>query len=562
MNKLSKVSLTMVVVLALFAGLVWSNRADVMLAIIEFAVPRMNPVGPNVAVEWSSGADSEGRDAADLPPNIVLILADDLGWNDLTFAGGGVAGGTVPTPNIDSLAADGVNFVNAYAANATCAPSRAALMSGRYGTRFGFEFTPVPPGMSTMLRMMRSQSAAPLRPTIRNEGGESPGTMLDLGMPASEITLAELLSGQGYHTVHIGKWHLGQAEGMTPVAQGFDESLLMDIGLYLPKDHPDVVNAKQAFDPIDRFLWSALQFAVSFSGGEAFEPARYLTDYYTDEAVKVIEANKDRPFFLYLAHWAPHTPLQATKEDYDALSHIELHRERVYAAMIRALDRGVGQVLDALKDNGLEENTLVIFTSDNGAASYIGLPEVNAPYRGWKMTLFEGGIRIPYLIRWPAVIPAGTTVSQPAHHFDLFATAAAAGGAALPGDRKIDGIDLLPIVKGEANSEAGVVTHEGLFWRSGASQAALVDGWKLNVSRPRGGQSSKWLFDLRADPTERVDLSETRPDKLAELEAALEAHNAEQASSMWPSTASTGINIDKDLSIPDALDDEYVYWTN
>ena len=122
MNKLSKVSLTMVVVLALFAGLVWSNRADVMLAIIEFAVPRMNPVGPNVAVEWSSDADSEGRDAADLPPNIVLILADDLGWNDLTFAGGGVAGGTVPTPNIDSLAVDGVNFVNAYAANATCGP--------------------------------------------------------------------------------------------------------------------------------------------------------------------------------------------------------------------------------------------------------------------------------------------------------------------------------------------------------------------------------------------------------------------------------------------------------
>ena len=143
----------------------------------------------------------------------MLILADDLGWNDLTFAGGGVAGGTVPTPNIDSLAAEGVNFVNGYAANATCAPSRAALMSGRYGTRFGFEFTPVPPGMSTMLRMMRSQNAAPMRPTIRNEDGESPGSMLDLGMPGSEITLAELLKGQGYHTAHIGKWHLGQAEG-------------------------------------------------------------------------------------------------------------------------------------------------------------------------------------------------------------------------------------------------------------------------------------------------------------------------------------------------------------
>ena len=459
MSKIAKVSLAMAVGLALLAPLVWANRADVVLSIIEFAVPRVMSVGPNVAVEWKSGPDPAGRDPADRPPNIVLILADDLGWNDLTFGGGGVAGGTVPTPNIDSLAAEGVNFVNGYAANGTCAPSRAALMSGRYGTRFGFEFTPIPPGMSTMLGMMSSQNSARLRPSIPGEGGESRGSMFSLGMPSSEITIAELLKGQGYHTAHIGKWHLGRAEGMTPETQGFDESLLMDIGLYLPKDDPNVVNAKQDFDPIDRFLWSALQFAASFNGGEMFEPAKYLTDYYTEEAVKVIEANKDRPFFLYLAHWAPHTPLQATKEDYEALSHIELHRERVYAAMIRALDRGVGQVLDALRDNGLEENTLVIFTSDNGGAGYIGLPDVNAPYRGWKITLFEGGIHVPYFVKWPAKIPAGTTVTQPVHHFDAFATAAAAGGAALPIDRKIDGIDLVPFANGEAQG----VTHERLF---------------------------------------------------------------------------------------------------
>ena len=558
MSKIAKVSLTMAVGLALLAPLVWANRADVVLSIIEFAVPRVMPVGPNVAVEWKSGPDPAGRDSADRPPNIVLILADDLGWNDLTFGGGGVAGGTVPTPNIDSLAAEGVNFVNGYAANGTCAPSRAALMSGRYGTRFGFEFTPVPPGMSTMLGMMSSQSSARLRPSIPGQGGESRGSIFSLGMPSSEITIAELLKGQGYHTAHIGKWHLGRAEGMTPETQGFDESLLMDIGLYLPKDDPNVVNAKQDFDPIDRFLWSALQFAASFNGGEMFEPAKYLTDYYTEEAVKVIEANKDRPFFLYLAHWAPHTPLQATKEDYEALSHIELHRERVYAAMIRALDRGVGQVLDALRDNGLEENTLVIFMSDNGGAGYIGLPDVNAPYRGWKMTLFEGGIHVPYFVKWPAKIPAGTTVTQPVHHFDAFATAAAAGGAALPIDRKIDGIDLVPFANGEAQG----VTHERLFWRSGASQTALVDGWKLNVSSPSGADSRKWLFDLRADPAEQEDLSAKRPKKLAELEAALEAHNAEQAPSMWPRAGSFAINIDKDLSIPDAPDDEYIYWTN
>ena len=172
-----------------------------------------------------------------------------------------------------------------------------------------------------------------------------------MGMPASEITLAELLKQADYQTAHIGKWHLGRADGMAPHDQGFDDSLLMASGLYLPEDHPDVVNSKQDFDPIDIFLWRVLKFAASWNGGEAFRPERYLTDYYSNEAVRMIEANADRPFFLYLAHWAPHTPLQAIKEDYDALSHIENHRLRVYAAMIRSLDRGVGRVLDALRDN-------------------------------------------------------------------------------------------------------------------------------------------------------------------------------------------------------------------
>ena len=342
--------------------------------------------------------------------------------------------------------------------------------------------------------------------------------------------------------------------------QGFDESLLMASGMYLPEDDARVVNSKQDFDPIDQFLWRALKYAASFNGGDAFEPGGYLTDYYTDEAVRVIEANKDRPFFLYLAHWAPHTPLQASKADYDALSHIPLHRERVYAAMIRALDRGVGQVLDALRRNGLEDNTLVLFTSDNGGAGYIGIPKVNDPFRGWKITLFEGGIHVPYFAKWPARIPAGRTFEAPVHHFDLFATAAAAAGAALPTDRKMDGVDLTAFVRGEAPG----VPHDRLFWRSGASASALVDGWKLNVSNPPGDSfpDRSWLFDFATDPSEKNNLAEVRPDKLAELEAALAAHNAEQAPSMWPTQASMAVNIDKDLSLPDAADDEYIYWSN
>jgi uncharacterized sulfatase len=540
--------------LCLVLGLAWANRVQLALKAVSIAMDRRVPVGPNQPVHWSSGSDPSGRPASERPPNIVLILADDLGWNDLTFQGGGVAGGTVPTPNIDSLASEGVSFSNGYAANGTCAPSRAAILSGRYGTRFGFEFTPTPPGMMNLLSMAGGVGTPRLRPPVIPPNVESVAYEA-MGMPASEITLAELLKENGYHTAHIGKWHLGRTNGMAPEDQGFDESLLMASGLYLPEDDPNVVNSKQDFDPIDLFLWAAMKFAASFNGGEAFEPKGYLTDYYTDEAVKVIEANKDRPFFLYLAHWAPHTPLQATREDYEALSHIPLHRERVYAAMIRALDRGVGQVLQALRDNGLEENTLVMFTSDNGGAGYIGLPEVNDPFRGWKITLFEGGIHVPYFIKWPAQIEPGSKVASPVHHFDLYATAAAAAGASLPQDRKMDGVDLVPFAKQEVSG----VPHERLFWRSGASQSALVDGWKLNVSTPPG---RSWLFDMSADPNEQHDLSKQRPVKLAELQAALAAHNAEQMPSSWPSRASMAVNIDKDLSVPDAEDDEYIYWSN
>lgn len=509
---------------------------------------RIGDVGPHQPITWSKPGDSHALPPGDRPPNIVLILADDLGWNDLTFGGGGVAGGSVPTPNIDSIAQQGVSFTNGYAANGTCAPSRAAIMTGRYGTRFGFEFTPMPDTMRRLASLGSQASSGSTAPA-----DEEPRSFDEQGMPASEVTIAELLKEQGYHTVHIGKWHLGSVGGAAAHEQGFDESLLMASGLYLPEDDPGVVNSKQPFDSIDIILWSVLKYAASFNGGAPFEPARYLTDYYTDEAVKVIEANKDRPFFLYLAHWAPHTPLQATKEDYEALSHIELHRERVYAAMIRALDRGVGQVLDALRANGLEENTLVVFTSDNGAASYIGLPDVNEPFRGWKATVFEGGIHVPYFVKWPAKLAGGQAYDAPVHGFDFFSTAAAAAGATLPADRKIDGVDLVAHVNGDVSG----VPHPELFWRSGVAQSARVGDWKLNIS-----PGKVWLYDLAADPEERTNLATTRPDKLAELQTALERHNAEQAQPLWSSVVTVNVNLDRDESLSAEPGDEFSEWSN
>lgn len=549
--------LTALIVVALTT---WFFRVEVALWAIGRVMDSRYDIGPSQEIAWSSGADSQQSAPENRPPNIILILADDLGWNDLSMNGGTNA--TVATPNIDAIAAEGVTFTQGYAANGTCAPSRAALMSGRYGTRFGFEFTPTPPGMFTALGLMTSATERPLSPGPIANDEANDIDFADMGMPSSEITLAELLKSQGYHTAHIGKWHLGQSNGMAAHKQGFDESLLMASGLYGRIDDENVVQARQDFDPIDRFLWSAMRFAASFNGGPAFEPPDYLTDYYTDEAVKVIDANKDRPFFLYLAHWAPHTPLQASREDYEALDHIELHRERVYGAMIRALDRGVGQVMAALKANGLDENTLVLFTSDNGGAGYIGLPDVNDPYRGWKITLFEGGIRVPFLARWPGELPGGVTYGAPVHHFDMYATAAAAAGATLPGDRVMDGVDLRPYLAGETSEPVEDTPHDYLFFRSGAAQAVRDDQWKLVVSAPPGGPRKEWLFNLQADPSEQIDKIDDEPEIAKRMKAALMAHNADQAPPSWSWSGASPINIDRDLSQPDQPDDEFAYWSN
>lgn len=516
-----------------------------------------SPIGANEPIPWQQGPEAAALPPNERPPNIVVILADDLGFNDITFYGGGVGLGTVPTPNIDAIAASGVHFTAGYAAHGTCAPSRAALMSGRYGTRFGFEFTPTPNMMGPVVRRLHNRNPNNIHPFYEpNDHGDAAGLPFEqMGMPQSEITLADLLTAHGYHSIHIGKWHLGHTHGSAPIDQGFAESLNMASGLYLPEDHPDVVNSRQDFDPIDRFLWANLRYAVNWNEGPRFRPDGYLTDYFTDAAVDAIAANRNRPFFLYLAHWAPHTPLQALRSDYEALAHIDNHTERVYGAMMLALDRGVGRVLDALREHGLDEHTLVIFTSDNGGAGYLGLPDVNAPFRGWKITFFEGGIHVPFFMRWPAVIPAGSHFDRPVHHFDVYATAVAAAGATMPEDRIMDGVDLLPYILGERDGDP----HDALFWRSGHYQSVISNGWKLQrAARPE----RTWLFHLEEDPTEQVDLSAERPDRVAELAALLDAHNAEQAAPLWPAVGEMPVLIDKHLALPQDPADEYVYVPN
>jgi len=555
MSRWRKTLILAALLLGTLAALAYVNRLHILKHSLGWYTDLRWPRDAHRQVPWMPGPATAETPTAQRPPNIIVILADDLGINDVSTHGGGHGALGVPTPAIDSLARDGVRFDHGYAAAAVCTVSRAALLTGRYPWRFGVEFTPTPGAMAQVAGALYGDVQR-LHPTTVDTG--LAGQVKDfneLGMPASEITVAELLKARGYHTVHIGKWHLGSTPTMRPNSQGFDESLFMESGLYLPVDDPRVVNSRQAFDPIDAFLWPNMRFGVSYNGGTWFEPDRYLTDYFTDEAVKTIRHNRHRPFFLYLAHWGVHTPLQASKADYDALAHIADHRQRVYLAMVRALDRSVQQVLQALRDEGLEQNTLVIFTSDNGAPGYIGLPDVNRPFRGWKLTHFEGGLRVPFVARWPGHIRAGTQFRAPVSNIDILPTVVSAAGARLPNDLSIDGVDLLPYLGANPASPA----QRALYWRDGPYRAVQAQGWKLIAAeRPR----KQWLFNLNEDPTERTNLAQQQPDKLAELRELLRAHHAGMPAPLWPSFIQVPVAIDKTLDQPLRAEDEFTYWYN
>jgi arylsulfatase A-like enzyme len=506
-----------------------------------------NPIADTRDIIWAKGPDAP--QSGQRPPNVILIVADDLGMNDISLYGGGVGGGAVKTPNIDAIAKQGLNFANGYAANGTCSPSRAALMTGRYPTRYGFEYTAVPAAFAENLSHAGAGSLYP--PIYHGELNKDLPAYPDMGVPTSEITIAEVLKAGGYHTIHIGKWHLGEAKALQPVSQGFDESLGLLAGgaMFMPPRDPGVVNAKLPWDPIDRFLWANLPYAVHWGSEQRFKPKGHLTDYFTDNAIAAIKANKNRPFFMYLAYNAPHTPLQALKADYDALPQIKDHTTRVYGAMMRQLDRRIGDVMKTLKDSGIDDNTLVIFTSDNGGAWYTGIAGHNTPYRGWKATFFEGGIHVPMMMRWPGTIAPGSTTANMAGHLDMFATIAGAAGAAMPADRMMDSVNLLDTT----------AKRETMFWRSGDYRAVRSGDWKLQVAkRP----NKAWLFNLAADPTEQINLADKDPARVAAMRAMIDAHNAGMAKPLWPGLIEGPVRIDVPLNVPWSKAQDYVYWAN
>ena len=445
--------------------------ATLLAVLASHALPAANPPSPAT-------------------PNVVLILADDLGWADLGCYGADLH----ETPWIDAFAREGLRFTQAYAMS-VCSPTRAMLLTGRHAARVGI--------------------------TIWSEGSLEKNTSRRLlqaesrhDLPPAETTLATQLRGAGYLTALVGKWHLGDANH-SPETHGFD------------------VNIGGTHWGAPATYWWPYSGAGRFGAQFRYvphlgfgRPGEYLTDRLTDEALRVIDQAGDRPFFLYLAHHAPHTPVEAKAEDVryfeGKLRPGMRHRNATYAAMVRSLDQSVGRVLDQLRARGLEDRTIVIFTSDNGGQMNIDPPlragdptTRNAPLRSGKGSLYEGGVRVPLIVRWPGVTPRGADSSAPVMLGDLFPTLLRAAGRPVPGN--IDGLDLTALLRDPAArlGRDALFFHYPHYYETTTPVGAVRAGdWKLLEYFEDGRVE---LYDLASDPGETRDLAATEPARAAAL---------------------------------------------
>ena len=426
-------------------------------------------------------------------PNIVLIVVDDLGYGELGCQGNP----QIPTPHIDALAKNGIRCTSGYVSAPFCCPSRAGFMTGRYQTRFGHEFN-----------VIGDQNLLP-----------------HIGLPLSEITLAELLRQAGYTTGLIGKWHLGGAAKYHPQQRGFDEffGFLHEGHFYVPPPYQKVISHLRPKEPPydkDNPLLHGTKPVV--------EP-EYLTDAFTREAVKFIDKHHQKPFFLCLPYNAIHSPMQVPPKYLNRFPNIKDKQRQVFAGMLSALDDGVGAVLAKLQALNIEEDTLIIFLSDNGGPT-AELTSSNLPLRGGKGQLWEGGVRVPFLIQWKGTLPAGKLFDLPVISLDILPTAVQAAGGKLPKDRPVDGVNLLPHLKGENKKSP----HQVLFWRHGQNFALRKGDWKLvQQQQPGKGPAEPQLFNLAKDLGETTDQAKQQPQVLAELQGDWQKLNAQMVEPLW-----------------------------
>jgi arylsulfatase A-like enzyme len=428
---------------------------------------------------FNSNSQAQGKRTS---PNLIIILADDLGNADVGFNGCK----DIPTPNIDRIAQNGVHFTSGYVSYCVCSPSRAGLLTGRYQDRFGY---------------CRNILFAPNDP--------------NMGLPLSEETLADVLKKANYKSLAIGKWHLGAHESLHPLKRGFNDfyGFLGGGHNYFPDNFTlnDPYEAKNEYDSYRIKLLRNL---------ERVDEKEYLTDAFSREAVSYIEKNKDNPFFIYLAYNAPHSPLQATEKYLSRFSHMKEGKRKTYAAMVSAVDDGVGLVLAKLDKLKLTENTIVVFLSDNGGPENDNGSD-NGILRGQKGDLFEGGIRVPFAMRWPAQIKAGQTFDKPVISLDVFASVIAQTKIQVKTKNKIDGVNLIPFLTGE-KIEA---PHAYLFWRKFDAKTYAIRKGNEKMILKSGPE--EMLFDLGQDISEQNNLSAERKETIKRLSGDLRKWESE-----------------------------------
>lgn len=389
-------------------------------------------------------------------PNVIVIFSDDHGWAEISCN----AKTDAPTPHIDSIAANGVRFTDGYVTCPVCSPSRAGLLTGRYQQRFGHEGNPRP-------QMDR-----------RN-----------WGLPVSEKTMGDYFRELGYVTGAVGKWHLGDNAPFHPNRRGFDEFFG-----FIGGAHPYLDPTLKSFNMIQR-------------DGKPVDEKEYLTDAFAREAVSSIERHKSKPFFLYLPFNAVHSPLDTPPKLAESFPEIKDPKRQAYARVQKSMDDAVGQVLAKVREAGIEEDTIIVFLGDNGGPTP-GTTSSNLPFKGYKTQVFEGGIRVPFVMQWKGRIPAGQVESRPVSSLDLLPTALSAAGGKAPA--LLDGVDLMPYLTGANRARP----HSALYWRFDEQSAIRLGDWKLARHQRLGAR----LYDLRDDPGEAKDLSEENPAKVTELQ--------------------------------------------
>ncbi len=480
--------------------------------------------------------------AAERHPNIVLIIADDLGYSDLASYGNK----NIKTPNIDRLGQEGVRFLQAYTTSPICGPSREGILTGRYQQRFGNEFMPydrLEPGTIHLLRnhfhavKQVNYGLKQLKADIFINHSK-----FNDGLPATETTLAQLLKQQGYATGLVGKWNIGNGDGFYPDQRGFDYSYYFEGALtrYVddPVDTSRYVNQHLPWSFSEMPAWAPRYGSTAIrEGRNEVKDTGYLTFSFATKAVDFIEKNHAKPFFLTLTFNAPHDPFQVPKAYFDRITGVQDTVKRVYYGMIEALDDAVGMVMKELKETGCDSNTLVFFISDNGGATYTRATD-NAPLRGGKCTHFDGGLRVPFFMRYPAAMQASKSFEHPVSSLDVFSTIAAAAHAPLPANRVYDGVNLMPFVQYKTDS----LPHNIFYWRNGYSQAIRKGDWKLYVNTK---SKKTFLFNLKADKEELHDLKDLQPAKVQELQHDLPQWEKTQTiKPAWRSAASVLIDVD------------------